>query len=115
MAPASALTPATLHILLALAEENAHGYGIRKAVERLTDGAISLGSGTLYEAMQRLLHEGWIDEVASAPVGSKGAPRRVYRITRSGRRVMRHELDRLAGIVDHARARHFIAEAENAS
>ena len=54
------LTPVEFHILLALAEEARHGYGIKLDVERRTDGRISLGSGTLYVAIQRLEKEGLV-------------------------------------------------------
>jgi PadR family transcriptional regulator len=106
----SPLTPATLHILLTLSETDAHGYAIKKAVEQRTDNAIRLGSGTLYEGIQRMTASGWIKEVAVRGVGAGGAPRRVYRITASGRRILTAELERLASIVDFARDRHLVPE-----
>ena len=57
------MTTRTLQILLALAEGPLHGYGIRQAVEERTEGDVRLGSGTLYEAIHRLLGDSRIEEV----------------------------------------------------
>jgi DNA-binding PadR family transcriptional regulator len=98
-------TPAVLHILLVLADGELHGYGIRQEIERRTEGALHLGPGTLYEAIYRLTAQGWIEEVDG------GVRRRVYGITRDGRRALRDELQRLEAIVLDARARRLLGGA----
>ena len=74
-----------------------HGYAIKHAVEARTEGALSLGPGTLYEAIHRMANDGWIEEVEG------GGRRRVYRITSAGRMVLDDELLRLDEIVSFAR------------
>ena len=58
-----ALTPIGFEVLLTLADGPQHGYGIKLAIEHRTDGALSLGSGTLYQAIYRLEREGMIAAV----------------------------------------------------
>ena len=97
------LPPATFHILLALAAEDRHGYGIIQDVEHRTGGALRLSAGTLYGAIQRLLEQGLIVEQRRRP-GQGGDPRRrYYRITRFGTAVARAETRRLAQLVRMAR------------
>jgi DNA-binding PadR family transcriptional regulator len=93
-------TPAVLHILLALADGERHGYGIKQEAERRAEGALHLGPGTLYEAIYRLSRQAWIEEVEGAE-----ERRRIYRLTSLGRRVLRAELRRLEAIVTEARSR----------
>lgn len=95
------MTPATLHILLALAREDLHGYGIKRDVEDRTEGRLRLGPGTLYEAVHRLEADGWIEEV-EGPEETDGK-RKVYRLRPEGRAAMEDELRRLASIVAYAR------------
>ena len=99
--PRDLMTPATLHILLALAREELHGYGVKQEVEERTGGRLRLGPGTLYEAIHRLEADGWIEEVASP--GGVGGKRKYYRLTTAGRAAMEDELRRLAAIVEFAR------------
>ncbi len=94
--PRDLMTPAVLHMLLALSQEDLHGYGIKGAVEARTDGKLTLGPGTLYEAIHRMHEDGWIAELE--PSGR----RRMYRLTPSGRAVLREELARLRDIVTFA-------------
>ena len=61
------LTPALFHVLVALADGETHGYAIMKEVERLTDGAVRLSTGTLYGIIKRLLAEGLIREGRRPP------------------------------------------------
>ena len=91
--------PTALQILLTLAEQNLHGYGIKRDVEARTGGSMVLRPGTLYEAIHRMEADGWIEEIAG-----DGGRRRTYRITGGGRRVLAEELERLDAIVRHARA-----------
>jgi DNA-binding PadR family transcriptional regulator len=95
-----------LHILLALAEGDRHGYAIKQEVERRTGGVIRLGPGTLYEAIQRLEDSGLIAEAAAGapPADGQEAQRRYYRLTDRGFDTLRHEVRELARLVDAARA-----------
>jgi DNA-binding PadR family transcriptional regulator len=96
-----------IHILLALAEGALHGYAIKQSVEERTGGALRLGPGTLYEAIQRLQADGLIEEDASrgddAADGQK-AQRRYYALTARGWEVLRGELRQLDAILEQARA-----------
>jgi len=100
------LTPAVLHILLALADEERHGYGIMKEVEGRTGGEVRLGPGTLYGSIKRMLADGLIEESDERPdPGLDDQRRRYYRITDFGRRVAGAEAERLQGLIDAARAK----------
>jgi DNA-binding PadR family transcriptional regulator len=93
-----------LHILLTLADGPHHGYAIKQAVEERTDGAIRLGPGTLYEAIQRLEEAGLIAEAAAdEPVNGQEAQRRYYKLTERGWVALRAELRALGSLVDYAR------------
>ncbi len=97
--PRDLLTPAALHMLLALAREDLHGYGIKQEVEERTGGRLRLGPGTLYEAIHRMKADGWITELPD----EADARRKVYRLAPRGRSVMLEEVRRLAVIVRYAR------------
>lgn len=97
------LTPVAFEILLALAEEDLHGYAILQAVEARLSGMLPLRTGTLYRSLARLLDDGLIEEVAGTE--SSDERRRYYGITRHGRDVAALEAERLAGQVAAARAR----------
>jgi len=100
------LPSAAFQILVALADEDRHGYGIMRQVEQQSGGRVRLGPGTLYSSLQSLLEEGLIDEVASpAPSTPQDERRRYYRITAAGRKLARSEADRLADLLRIARAR----------
>lgn len=100
------LTPAVLHILLALADEERHGYGIMREVEERTGGRTRLGPGTLYGSIKRMLADGLIEESDERPDPEMDDQRRrYYRITDFGRRVAGAEAERLSGLVETARAR----------
>lgn len=96
------LSPAALHILLALASQDRHGYGIMREVARQSDDRYRLGPGTLYDNLQRLLEHGIVEE--SSPRSSVDDPRRrYYRLTQFGRRLLAAEITRLEGVVREAR------------
>ena len=100
------LTPAILHILLALADEDRHGYAIMQEVARLTDGAIRMGPGTLYGTIKRMLAAGLIEEADERPDPAlDDERRRYYRATRLGLRVLKAETARMASLVSAARAK----------
>jgi DNA-binding PadR family transcriptional regulator len=103
------LTPAVLHILLALADEERHGYGIMREVECRTGGEVRLGPGTLYGAIKRMLADGLIEESDERPAPElDDQRRRYYQITDFGRRVAGAEAARLQDLVNAARARRLL-------
>jgi DNA-binding PadR family transcriptional regulator len=100
------LTPAIVHILLALADEDRHGYAIMQEVARLTDGAIHMGPGTLYGTIKRMLGAGLIEEADERPDPQMDDERRrYYRATKLGTRVLKAETARMAALVTAARAK----------
>jgi DNA-binding PadR family transcriptional regulator len=95
------LSPAALHILLALAGEDLHGYGIMQEILRQTAGGYRIGPGTLYDNLKKLLCQGLVEETASR--SSKEDPRRrYYRLKALGREVLSSEVERLKGVVREA-------------
>jgi DNA-binding PadR family transcriptional regulator len=102
------LPPATFHILVALADEDRHGYAIMQDVAARTGGALKLGAGTLYRSVQRMLEQGLIAEAKSRPAPDMDDERRrYYRITPFGRSVASAEARRLAQMLKLARASGF--------
>ena len=99
----AALTPAVVHVLLALAGGERHGYAILKEVQQHSGSALRLGPGTIYSTLQRLMEAGWVEQVA--PPASADERRRYYRLTRGGREALRAEVDRLGALLDIARTR----------
>ena len=100
------LPPATLHILLAVADEDRHGYAILQDVADRTGGELRLSAGTLYRSIQRMLEQGLIVEPRQRPSREEDDERRrYYRITPLGAAVARAETRRLADLVRMARAR----------
>lgn len=96
-----------LHILLALADGARHGYAIKQDVEERTSGAVRLGPGTLYEAIQRLQEGGLIEETRARgedPANGQEAQRRYYALTDRGWTTLREEVQQLGAIVERARA-----------
>ena len=98
------LTPVAFEILLSLAEEDRHGYHIMQAVERRTDGRITLHAGTLYRALARLVEIGVIEELDERPDPATDERRRYYRLTPFGGDVARAEAARLESQVRAAHA-----------
>ena len=103
--PRKPLSHPVIHILLALADGASHGYAIKQSVEERTNGSIRLGPGTLYEAIQRLLDAGLIEEglAEDEPANGQVAQRRYYALSARGWDVLKHELRQLGAILDHAR------------
>jgi DNA-binding PadR family transcriptional regulator len=104
------LSSATLHILLALAGGNLHGYGIIKEVARNSDGHYRLGPGTLYDNLKKLIDSGLVADVPTTTstrraAATKEDDRRFFTLTREGKDVLAREVDRLQGVVTKARAR----------
>jgi len=102
------LPNATFHILLAVADEDRHGYAIIQDVSARTSGELKLSAGTLYRSIQRMLEQGLLVEPRQRPVPElDDERRRYYRITPFGRIVAEAESRRLAQLVRMARARGF--------
>lgn len=105
------LPPVTFHILMALAEEDRHGYGIIQDVAGRTQGKVKLGAGTLYRSIQRMLEQGLILETRDRPPPEQDDDRRrYYRITAFGTAVAQAESHRLTQLVKWARAKGFVSE-----
>jgi len=98
------LPSAAFQILLSLADEDLHGYGIMRQVEQQTNGRMRLGPGTLYSSIQGLLEEGLIEEV-DRKTETDAERRRYYRLSSSGRKLARTEAERLADLLRVARAK----------
>ena len=100
------LPPATFHILVALADEDRHGYAVIKDIEALTAGRLKLSAGTLYRSVDRMVQQGLIREISSPLARNMDDERRrYYRITPFGREVAMAESRRLAQMLDLARAK----------
>ena len=99
------LPPATLHILLAVADGERHGYAIIQDVEARTQGELRLSAGTLYRSIARMVEQGLIVEVARRRTRAEDERRRYYRVTPFGTAVARAELRRLTQLVRLAHAR----------
>src|SRR5256885_1484023 len=107
-----ALRPVEFHILLALAADERHGYGLLQEVASLTDGELQLEPGTLYRALHRMLKDGWVAESARRPAADQDDERRrYYRLTPTGRRVAAAEAERLGRLGTRARAHRVLSPA----
>ena len=107
------LTPLAFQVLLALADEERHGYGIIREVEARTDGLIRLRSGSLYTLLQRLLDEDLIVESDERPAPEKDDERRrYYKVTDLGRGVLAAEARRLESAVSEARRKHVLGRTK---
>ena len=103
--PRVELTPIGFEVLLSLAGGPLHGYGIKLDIEERTAGELSLGSGTLYQAIQRLEREGLIAEARDSRARPDARRGRTYRLEPLGRLSLTHHLERLSRAVEYARAR----------
>jgi DNA-binding PadR family transcriptional regulator len=92
------LTPAVFFILFALAEGERHGYAIMQQVAVLSDGKFRMGPGTLYTTIQRLLELSLIEETDT----DANSRRRYYRLTRTGKLILKAELARMDAVVRRA-------------
>jgi DNA-binding PadR family transcriptional regulator len=107
---AAELTPIGCEVLLSLAAGPLHGYGIKLAIEERTGGEVSLGSGTLYQAIQRLERDGLIAEADVADHGADARRGRSYRLEPAGRAALSAHLRRLSRVVDYARSRKLLPD-----
>jgi len=92
------LSPATLHVLLALTSGDLHGYGIMLEVARQSGGQYKIGSGTLYDNIKKLLNVGLVEALPA-----DDSERRRYRLTQMGNSVLAAETERLTAVLREAR------------
>ena len=98
------LTPAVLHILLALSTKERHGYGIMKQVESDSQGKVNMGPGTLYGSIGRMIEAGLIRESNKKIDPEMDDERRVYyKITGLGQKALAAELERYREVVADAK------------
>jgi DNA-binding PadR family transcriptional regulator len=105
------LSQPVFHILMALADQERHGYGIMQEVKSRTDGEVRLAPGTLYGAIKRLLGKKLIaeaDERVDPELNEER--RRYYRLTEFGQRVLKAEVARLTGMVEQARLKRLLPD-----
>lgn len=106
------LTPAVLYILLALATEERHGYGIMKQVELDSQGKVNMGPGTLYGSLSRMMTAGLICEGEKRVDLAMDDERRIYyRITDVGQKALATELERYREVVEIAKQKQFSPKA----
>jgi DNA-binding PadR family transcriptional regulator len=103
--PTLPLPPAMFQILVALADQDRHGYAVMQDVAARTDGRMKLSPGTLYGSIKRMLEDGLIVELDERPDPEHDDERRrYYRLTQFGREVAQAEADRLTTLLRQARA-----------
>src|ERR1700730_4758577 len=107
--PFGPLTPSMVHVLVALAGDDLHGYAILKEVQLRTGGKVRLSTGTLYGIIKRLLADGLIVERRSRPAEAEDDERRrYYRLTAQGRELAAAEAERMDEVLSIARARNLL-------
>lgn len=100
----SPLSAATFHVLLALAAQDLHGYGIIQEVTQISGGKYRIGPGTLYDNLKKLITCGWVEDFEEKNLlGDDG--RRMYRITGDGRAVLKADVIRMKKILHVADGR----------
>jgi DNA-binding PadR family transcriptional regulator len=105
------LTPAAFHVLLALADGERHGYAIMQEIAAHTDGNFTMGPGTLYGTIKRLLEAALIEESDERPDPHlDDERRRYYRLSGVGERVLRAEAQRYAAMAAVARGKNLIGK-----
>lgn len=92
----SPLSPATLYILLALAAQDLHGYGIIQEVSRISGEVYRIGPGTLYDNLKKLLNQGLVEDYEEDDAGET---RRMYNLTDEGRRTLAADVSRMKRVV----------------
>jgi len=107
------LKPHWFHVLLSLADQDQHGYGIMQEVLERTSGKVRLWPATLYGTLKRLIDEDLIEESDQRPAAElDDARRRYYRLTRLGRRVLVAESQRLEDLVRVIRSKGGLVKRE---
>lgn len=104
------LTPLSMHVLLALAERDLHGYALIEAVRQQSGGTVDPGTGSLYTALQRMTDEGLL-RVVEEGEGRRGS---TYGLTDAGRAAARREASRLRQVLELAACRNLVGGTEGA-
>ncbi|MGI9615928.1 MAG: PadR family transcriptional regulator [Acidimicrobiales bacterium] len=100
------LPASAMHIIVALAGAEKHGYAIMRDIDELSGGAVSMGPGTLYGSIKRMIEQGLVEEVDERPDPAlDDQRRRYYRLTILGHQVGAAEQARLTALLDSARLR----------
>ncbi len=97
------ISSASLQVLLALSAQPLHGYGIIKEVERQSRNQYRIGPGTLYDTLNRLINQGYVDDIPS--VDESPETKRMYRVTKTGGALLASELKRMGAILRLGRKR----------
>ncbi|WP_424354333.1 PadR family transcriptional regulator [Methanobacterium sp. MBAC-LM] len=90
------LTEAAYYVLISLNKPR-HGYGIMQHVEKLTNGRIKIGAGTMYGNLSRMEKEGLITSVAEED------RKKIYELSEKGKIVLKLELERLEELLKHGK------------
>jgi DNA-binding PadR family transcriptional regulator len=107
------LKPHWFHVMLSLADQEQHGYGIMQEVLQRTDGSVRLWPATLYGSIKRLIDQELIEESDERPAAElDDARRRYYRLTSLGRRVLAAECERLEALVRVIRGKQVLVKRE---
>jgi DNA-binding PadR family transcriptional regulator len=93
------LKPIPLHILLALADGDSHGYAIMQAIRSQSNGTVTVQTASFYRHLGRLIDEGWVAEAAGRREGDDPRRGTYYRLTPRGRQVLAEERQRLTDLV----------------
>jgi len=109
------LKPHWFHVMLSLANDQQHGYGIMQEVLERTDGKVRLWPATLYGTLKRLIDADLIEESDDRPAADDDPRRRYYRLTKLGRRVLAAESERLEELVRVIRAKRGLSNREVSS
>ncbi|MEE9533408.1 MAG: helix-turn-helix transcriptional regulator [Acidimicrobiia bacterium] len=100
--------PSVFLIMMAVAEEPCHGYGIMLDVQRRSGGSVNLGTSHLYRHLKRLLDDGLVEEVEFEDGVGDDPRRRYYQLTKLGVKVVRAESARLKGLVEESTRMGFV-------
>jgi DNA-binding PadR family transcriptional regulator len=103
--PALPLSEQTYNILLSLFQGPQHGYGILKDIQQLSDGRLLISVSTLYTTLKRLLEQGWIERAEPEEQDDAGHPRKIYKLTPTGRRFLLGETERMQKLIQAANQR----------
>ena len=90
------------YILLCLSKGANHGYGIMQMTEKLSNGDVTIGSGTMYGATSNMMKKNWIQEIENEEKDERG--KRLYRLTETGKTALKQELQRLENLVSTAKS-----------
>ena len=108
------MTPTDFHVLLVLSQRALYGYGIMKALDEESAGAITPEIGSLYRILARLVSQGFVEQVDGASEGEDevhpGRRRKYYALSPVGERALRREVARLQAALDIAGGRGLLPE-----